>query len=227
MRLVPDGFLTIREAAERLAVGLYSGEPDPPIVEQHKKSGFDVADGAAIDEAIATLWKAVDKGDLQAFVVGPTNPNPLKLTAQMSQGIPALRSARGSDLNFLRSTNPHHASFVKWFGPGLTQVSVVFRAEDISKLPRKFLRKRRRRTASAGARNAGRPSLQAEVKGMIRNIVEERRWSSTQSLKALTRAVNDQGKWQHPVSDETVTRALDALHADSGDRRFERVRRIR
>ena len=86
MRLVPDGFLTIREAAERLAVGLYSGEPDPLLVEQHKKSGFDVADGAAIDEAIATLWKAVDKGDLQAFVVGPTNPNPLKLTAQNVAG---------------------------------------------------------------------------------------------------------------------------------------------
>ncbi|MEJ2374397.1 MAG: hypothetical protein P8Y71_02925 [Pseudolabrys sp.] len=217
-RLVPDGFLTIREAAEKLAVGLYSGEPDRSIVEQHKKSGFDIADGAAVDEAIAELWKAVDKGDLQAFLVGPGNPIPLKLPNRMSQGIPLLRSTRVGDLSFLRPGNPDYAVLVNWFGPDLRQVSVVFAVEDVSKLSRKLLQLRRRRTASATRDNVGRPSRQAEVKSIINDVIQKGRWSYPQSLKALTKTVNDRGKWPNPVSADTVTRALDSLYSQSKSR---------
>lgn len=225
-RLVPDGFLTIREAAEKLTVGLYSGEPDRSIVEQHKKSSFDVADGAAVDEAIAELWKAVDRGDLQAVLVGPGTPKALKLSGRLSQGIPLMRSTRGGGLSFLRPGNPNYAVLVNWFGSNLRQVSVVVAAKDVPKLSRKLLQLRRRRTASAKLGNAGRPSLQAEVKSIINDVIQKRRWSSTQSLKALTKAVNDRGKWLNPVSADTVTRALDSLYSESKDRRFERVRRI-
>ena len=42
-------------------------------------------------------------------------------------------------------------------------------------------------------------------------------------MKALTRDVNRDGQWPKPVSQDTVTRALDLLHERTQDRRFERV----
>src|SRR5450830_1451480 len=90
-RLIPDDFLTIRQTADEFAVAMYSGLTDRPSIKQHRRSGFDVADGAAVEEAISKIWAAVDRGTLQAFVVGPSCWNPLKLSARMSQAIPLLR----------------------------------------------------------------------------------------------------------------------------------------
>jgi hypothetical protein len=226
-RLIPNGFLTIRQAADRFAVALYSGTADRPTIEQQRKSGFDVADGAAIEDAISKIWTAVDRGKLQAFVIGPGRRSPLKLSARMSAGIPLLRSPKGGDFTFLRPSNPHYSQFVQWFGRDLAKVAVVFQDADVSKAARSLLRARRRRTASAKARSAGRPSRMIELKRIIREIIDKRRWSPTQSLKALTRAANQHARCMTLVSDETVTRALDNLHSETGDRRFERLRRFR
>jgi hypothetical protein len=224
-RLIPDGFLTIRQAAETLTVAMYSGEPDRSIVKQLRDSGQDVADGAAIDEAISELWKAVDKEKIQPFVVGPTGGVPLKLSADMSKGIPALRSPRGQDFNLLRPRNPYYKQFVEWFGPDLSTVSVVFRDQEVTRLARNLLGDRRRRMRSAAKNKPGRPSRRAEVQAVIRDLIEERRWSPAQSIKALTKEVNRRGKWVKRVSDDTVIRTLDELHTVTRDRRFERVRR--
>jgi hypothetical protein len=222
-RLIPDNFLTIRQAADEFAVAMYSGLADRPFIEQHRR--FDVADGAAVEEAISKIWAAVDRGTLQAFAVGPSCWNPLKLSARMSQAIPLLRSPRGGDLSFLRPGNPHYNQLAAWLGRDLAKATVVFRVLDITRETRKLLRSRRRRTASTGTTKAGRPSRQIEVKKIIPEVIDKRRWSPTQSLKALTKAVNDRANWQRPVSKDTVTRALSELHSETGDRRFARVHR--
>ncbi|MGB7832956.1 MAG: hypothetical protein WBL84_12160, partial [Xanthobacteraceae bacterium] len=90
-RLVPTGFLTIPQAAERLAVAIFAGMPDRPLVTNLRESGFDVADGAAIDDAVSKIWAAVDRRKAQAFVVGARQQAPLKLSSEMSKGIPGLR----------------------------------------------------------------------------------------------------------------------------------------
>ena len=105
-RLIPKDFWTIREAAERVAVALYSGVPDKPIVKDLRASKLDVVDGAAIDDAISEIWTAVDKSKLEAFVVGAKRTSPLRLSAEDSKRIPALRSPRGGDFSFLRPSNP-------------------------------------------------------------------------------------------------------------------------
>jgi hypothetical protein len=224
-RLIPDGFLMIRQAAERLAVAMYAGQPDPDVVKKLRDEGEDGADGAAIADAIAELWKAVDQRKVQPFVVGPTGGVPLKLSAEMSKGIPVLRSPRGQDLCFLRPRNRHHKQFVEWFGPDLSTVSVVFREEEVTRLGRNLLAKRRRRMRPAGQKKTGRPPL--ELTETISKLIDERRWSSSQSIKALTTEVNRRGKWKKPVSEDTVARVLDKLHETTADRRFERVRRKR
>jgi hypothetical protein len=223
--LIPDGFLTLKQAANKLAVALFAGVPDRSVIEQHKKSGFDVADGAAVEQAISEIWAALDRGKLGAFVVGPRHPSPLRISARMSEGIPLLRSLRGGDFSFLRPRNPYYGQFIERFGRDLTSVLVVLRASEVTSMARSLLGARRRRTPSVRTRNAGRPSRRGEVKREIRAVIDKRQWSPLQSLKALTKTVNVRARWLTPVSDETVARALHELHGETGDRRFERLRR--
>src|SRR5882757_9451772 len=144
-RLIPDGFLTIRQAAERLVVALYSGVPDRSVVKKVRELGLDVADGAALDHAVSEIWAAVDRRKLNLFLVGARRDAPLKFSAEMSKGIPLLRSPRGADFNFLRPANPLYPQFVEWFGSDLSTVTVVFREQEIEELARVLLRARRRR----------------------------------------------------------------------------------
>jgi hypothetical protein len=212
-RLIPDGFLTIRQAAELLAVAMYSGVPDRPIIKQlREKSGFDVADGQAIEDAKSEIWVAVDR-TLQTFAVGAKHQTPLKLSAAMSKEIPGFRSSTGGNFGLLRHSNRNHHQFAEWFGRDLTKVS------------RTLLRTRRRKAMSAGTTKVGRPSHKIEVKRIIRGVIHARKWNPTQSIKKLTQKVNSKGTWLHPLSDDTVARRLDELYSETGARRFQRVRR--
>jgi hypothetical protein len=221
--LIPAGFLTIREAAAELAAAKYAGLPDRPAVKQYRDQGFEVADGLALADATSEIWSAVDKSKLQAFLACPGLGIPLKLPADMSTEIPTLRSPKGGDFTFLRHRNRHHAQFAKWFGPNIRDVSVVFRAEDIKRLSRVLLRTRRRRAASSASRNVGRPSVKADVKGIIRQTIDRGKWSTAQSLKGLAGQVNRRGNLPKLVSEDTVTRALDELYNETRERQFERI----
>ena len=90
--LMPEGFLTVRNAAEKIASALFAGEPDRSSVTQHRAQGFDVADGEAIDDATSKIWSAVDRNKLDALIFNPERPEPIKLPASLSKTIPVLRS---------------------------------------------------------------------------------------------------------------------------------------
>lgn len=225
-RIVPDGFVTISQAVAELAMAMYSGIPDRPIVRDLKEKGYDVADGEARQCANERLWNAVDRGRFEAFVVGPRCSTPFRLSADMTKGIPLLRSARGGDFAFLRPGRGYvYNQLTCWFGTDLSQVLVVFRQRDIYRLARMRVRARRRKASTAKTKDVGRPSLQIVVKPLIREVADKGRWSNEQSHKALTVQVNrllpDSGR----VSQATVTRALDDLYAETRDRRFERLPR--
>jgi hypothetical protein len=138
----------------------------------------------------------------------------------LSKSIPGLRNPRGADFNLLRPRNPLRKQFVEWFGSDLSMIAIVFRETEINRLARTLLRARRRRVAAAAARKTGRPQRRVEVKAKIREVVDQGAWRPTKSIKALTREVNR--RVDKPVSDDTVGRALDDLHRETGDRRFER-----
>jgi hypothetical protein len=58
-KLIPEGFLTLPQAANPLAVALYGGIADRGAVRLLRERGFDLGDGAALDEAVCALWAAV------------------------------------------------------------------------------------------------------------------------------------------------------------------------
>jgi len=223
--LLPQGFLIIAQAAERLSTATSGGAPDTAIITQLRKVGCDVADGTARDDALEALWAAVDRGKVQVFAIGPTGKGPLMISTELSRGVPLLRSPRGGTLGFLRPSSPNFKAFAEWFGPNLSNVSIVFREIEIMRLARDRLRARRRKQSTAGKRRSGRPSQQDGVKKVILQVVDRKTWSSTQSIKGLTRQVNRLGEWMDPVSDETVRRALESLYEETKDRRFERLPR--
>ena len=72
--VLPNGYVTILEAADLLSRAMYAGVPDLAVVSQLRKQGLNVRDGQARHRAIAGIWKAVDEDKLRALAALPTRP---------------------------------------------------------------------------------------------------------------------------------------------------------
>jgi hypothetical protein len=224
--VLPSGYLTILQAADALLPAMCGGAPDFPLVSQLRQKGESVGDRQARGKAIAEIWKAVDAGRLRAMAVGGRPRRIIRLDAAMTMSIPTLRSPRGRGFTSLRQSNPAYHQLASWFGPLVQSVTLAFREKEIRKLESRLIRARRIAQRSVGQKNSrGRPSRITLVQPVIRDLITEGKWDVTQSIKSLTREMNRVGNWPQPVSADTVSRALDLLHDETKDRRFERVRR--
>jgi hypothetical protein len=239
-RLVPVGYLTFREAVIRIEDAMFAGVLDRVVITKHRQSGDDVADGEANQHAVSELWKGVDARKLQPVAFGGYPRRKVKLTAEQTKGIPALR--RCGDFSFLRPRNPLYRQLVAWFGLDLANVTLAFQERELEKFCG-LLRRNRRRTIGSDKIPSGRRSLQVEVVPIIRDLIATEKWTTAQSLKSLTQKVNQKlwttaqssksetqkvnQKLDRPVSEDTVTRRLDQLYEDTGDRSFQRRRRSR
>lgn len=103
---LPNGYLTILQAAEVLSSAMYAGVPDLPVVSQLRKEGLDVKEGRATDRAIAEIWEAVDAGMLRVLAIGGRPRRMIRLDPKLTESIPTLRSPRGRGFTFLRQSNP-------------------------------------------------------------------------------------------------------------------------
>jgi hypothetical protein len=226
--VLPNGYLTILQAADVLSTAMYAGKPDLPIVGQLRKGGLDVKDGEATDEAIEELWKAVDRRALRALAIGGRPRRILRLDPELTKSTPNLRSPRGRGFTSLRQSNPAYHQLASWFGSDLHAVVLAFRETEVQKLARRLMRARRTKLNSDSSKKSqGRPSRQPMISLTVREIIESGKFSLLRGIKALTQVVNRRGKWDPPVSDDTVARALDELHRETQDRRFQRVRKQR
>jgi hypothetical protein len=224
--VLPIGYVTILEAADMLERAMHAGVPDSSTVTTLRLEGLEINDGVARDQAIAELWKAVDKGTLRSMAIGGSPRRVVGLPARFTRSVPTLRSPRGRGFTFLRPSNPatHELSAAL----GFHTATVAFRTTEVKKLARRLMRTRRTSQRTSGQNKThGRPSLIAAVQNVIRDVIERQKWDATATMKALSREVNRAGKWQKPVSQDTVTRALDSLYEQTGNRQFERVREAR
>ncbi len=220
--LVQMGYLSRQEAVDVIARSLVTGMPDQPQVTKLREGGFEVADGVAIDAANAELWRGVDRGKVDVFACG-ANGQRFRMDVGLTEQVPFLRRPRGGGFTFSRPGTSAHDKLVAQFGLNLGSVSLAFSKRDVEKWARSLLRKRRRQ--SVGKPQTGRPSRQAIAKPVIRKLVDEKEWNTTMSLKTLAQQVNRCVDTDKPISEETVTRALDELYEETRDRRFQRIRR--
>jgi hypothetical protein len=226
--VLPIGYVTLLEAAEILLPAMYAGAPDLPIVTSLRQEGIDVNDGSAMDRAVVELWKAVDKDTLRSVAIGGRPRRVVRLDPKFTKAVPTLRSPRGRGFTLLRQSNPAYHELATWFGPLLHRATLAFRVTEVQKLARRLMRARRTAQKKDGQKKPrGRPSRILIVQPTISDLVAQRKWASTMGMKALTREVNRAGKWSQPVSQDTVTRALDLLYEQTHDRGFERVRNTR
>jgi hypothetical protein len=216
------------EAAEMLQPSMFAGIPDQAAVTKLRQIGVNARDGLATDRAIAEIWNAVDSGAVRAMLVGGRPRRIVRLDPAITKQIPILRSPRGRGFTFLRPSNPAFHQLAGWFGPDLSNIILAFREAEIQKLARRLRRTRRRMPVSDNTkRRIGRPSRQAAVEPVIRELVEGGEWNPLMGLKALARAVNRGGNWVKSVSEDTVGRALDQIFEKTQDRRYARARRNR
>jgi hypothetical protein len=220
--LVPMEYLSLREAIDVIVRSLFAGTPDQPHVIKLREQGIDAADGAAIDEANAGLWQGVDTGKVEVFAIG-TNGQLLRIEGSLTEQVPLLRNPRGGDFTYSRPGTSAHAKLVAQFGPNLGSIYLAFREQDIRKWTRSLLRAKRRSASNVGNSPVGRPSRQALVMPVIRKLVSENEWNATMSVKTLTHLVNGNLKPNKPISEDTVTRALERLNQETGDRAFQRI----
>jgi hypothetical protein len=207
---------------------MFAGVPDQGVVIRLRQTGVNVRDGLATDRAIAEIWKAVDSGTVRPMVIGGRPRRIVRLDPAITKQIPTLRGPRGRGFTYLRPSNPAFHQLAGWFGPDLSSITLAFRETEIRKLACRLMRRRRRAAGSNGAKKrSGRPSRQAEVRSVICEIVESRKWNPLMGVKALARFANRVGKWPKPMSEDTVARALDQLHEETQDRRYRRVHRTR
>jgi hypothetical protein len=223
--LVQMGYLSRLEAIDVIVRSLASGSLDQPHVTKLRKEGIDAADGDAIDAANAELWRGVDRGKIEVSACG-ANCQRLRMDVGLTEQVPFLRNPRGGDFTFSRPGTSAHNRLVAQFGPNLGSVSLAFSKRDVEKWAQSLLRKRRRQSASVVRnRRTGRPSRQALAMPVIRKLLDEKEWNATMSLKMLAQKVNRYVDTDKPISEETVTRALDQLYEETGDRQFQRIHR--
>src|SRR5262245_25567810 len=141
--VLPNGYLTILQAADVLLPAMYAGVPDLPVVSRLRDEGLDVGDGQARDRAIEEIWKAVDTDRLRTLAIGGRPLRIVRLDPELTKGIPTLRSPRGRGFTFLRQSNPHYHQLASWFGPLIHAVVLAFRESEIQKLGRSLMRARR------------------------------------------------------------------------------------
>jgi hypothetical protein len=225
--VLPIGYITILEAAEMLLPAMYAGVPDLATVVSLRKKGTDVKDGAAMDRAVAELWKAVDEDSLRPMAIGGRPRRIERLDAAITKQIPTLRNARGRGFTFLRQSNPAYHQLASCFGYDLPWATLAFREAEVHKLARTLIRARRTALRADGRKSRGRPSRQEMIISTVLELVERGKFVPLNGLKALTQLVNRSGKFEPPISEDTVARVLDRLYRETKDRRFQRVRRTR
>jgi hypothetical protein len=224
-RLVPIRFLTFREAVAKIDDAMFAGTPDTQaVLKARQVFGGDVGDLDASRKAAAALWQAVDEGGVRAVGIGKQPFRVMNLPPTILQ-IPALR--RNGDFTYLRARNVAFEEVVRSFGPRpLANITLAFREADVVKLCAK-LRSSRRRAArrSDSTKNVGRPALGPLLRPAIISLIDGKKWSSSESIKQLTRLVSS--KIGRKVSDDSITRELDKLYAKTGERRYARPRKVR
>jgi len=221
--VVPIGYLTFREAAAKIEVAMFAGTPDrAAVVKARERYGGDVGDGAASQKAVNELWAAVDAERVRPVAVGGVPRRLVELNPALTSAIPHLRRTGG--FTFLRPRNAHYQEITGWFGiHQIANITLAFRDNDVGKLCSRLRQARRPKERLSGEKR-GRPSIQASIRACIVELIDQGKWDATRSIKALTRLV---GSKIGTASEDSVTRAVDNLYAETSDRRFSRHRKSR
>ncbi len=231
----PSGYTTISESVNRLEEGMFAQLPRPVLVDEVKKHS-DIGRDASIgfgpwrDQAAKSIRDAAIAGHLMVYCAivdeshgvdeGSVEIVPqeaVKLIIPVHTGLPVhavhvYRFQRGSSVSSRLLTK---------LRKGILLLSrVEFDAwYEAERQKTNWLSQSQSKTAKLGRPRAG-----ELVRGRVRRLVEQNKWSATAPITALQRLLMEL-KPLEIVSDDTLARIVDGLFLHTGDSRFQRPKR--
>ena len=218
---LPRGRITITEAAEIVSGYSRAGTPNPAGVLDVPKGWTHSARRPELTEARVHLREWIASGKLKLRAIGGVHGRDVVIPPLEFTQIPLLKSLAVGDLTGLRPSHPLYPRYQGLFGRDIYRVELGVDERQVHRLARSTVLRLRRRPQSTSRR--GRPSLDSKVDPAIREIVLSRKWTADKTQKELARQLCR--KLKESVSQTTVTRRLDAVFENTGDRRFQRIRR--
>jgi hypothetical protein len=229
--IVPDGFLRLSDAVNRLAQGIWGGMPRPAplraIKPEHKRGGS-LGFGPWKEEAGKLLRTAATEGKLPVYISGvsqPTinnsDPQPVVLpTAVLSRMIPTRGGLSDHPIRISLKIAGGDQKIMKLLQVGL----LLVRAEEFNKWYR--LERAKGKWPSQRSRlkrREGRPSkLTDALKKAIFAAMREQKIS----IAELRRRLVASGRTDVPSLD-TLERMVDQLYRETGEPVLRRTRRFR
>lgn len=235
---IPDGFMRMLDAIDRLTRAMYSGvgRPDPVTAIKRQERRLPVRFGPWKDKAGQLLKAAAVSGALPVYVVGDGRARPEKQAASVA-GVPiqlpkevllrlvtprgyftdrpirpSLKIAGGDQSLFMALSEGwlvlRDSEFDAWFK----------RERAKGKWPSQGSRTRRR---------VGRPTKQSShLRSAIEKFVAAGMWRGRDGISKLHRLLIDEGMLQVP-SEDTLARFVDRLYSETGASALRRQARLR
>jgi hypothetical protein len=223
--IVPEGYITLKNAAHALAEIQYAGTDAHDAVIKVRAAGYDVRFTVEeYEQSAATCWELIDRTHdrkrgmkpVHIWVEQPKTSRMIQIEPGKLAPVPFARSYKVGDLSYLRS-GPLFVQFSHWFDPPFNHVVFMLKVEDLDCLLLNY-RRTVRRKARAGAQRVGRPSDSPAVQEAILEIDGRGKWNARRdSVKALWQLLG-RPPYSLDVSESTVSRALKALVKADHDR---------
>ena len=231
----PSGYVTISESVNRLEKGMFAQLPRPVLVDEVKKHP-DIGRDASIgfgpwrDQAAKSIRDAAIAGHLMVYCAIVDESHGVD-----EGSIEIVPQAAVRLIIPIHSGLPDHAVLV--YRP---QPSSSVSSRLLTKLRKGILllsriefdawyEAERQKTnwlsqSQSKAAKVGRPRAGELIRGRVRRLVEQNKWSATAPITALQRLLME-SKPLEIVSDDTLARIVDGLFLHTGDSRFQRPKR--
>ncbi len=236
--------LLISEATARLKVGIYGGLPEPKPVASIKANIKKGERRPAIEwqpqmeDAVERIHEGIMQGKLSVFVLPvATEDRPHRMPLQVPLDVlTRLITTRGGLPDYTvepmriltsRKPTPSPEPFYTPVAPellaALSTSALYLRHKEFKALYDEARKKGNWPSQRSRFKKSpiGRPSMQSYLQASIAALVNAGEWSAEQnSIANLVELLTSQGV---KASRQTVKRAVEQLHRETGDRRYHRV----
>ncbi len=140
--IVPEGYITLKNAAHTLAEIQYAGMDARDAVIKIRAAEYDVRFTVEeYEQSAATCWELIDRTHdrkrgmkpVHIWVEQPKTSRMIQIEPGKLAAVPFARSYKVGDLSYLRS-GPLFVQFSQWFDPPFHHVVFMLKVEDLDYL---------------------------------------------------------------------------------------------
>jgi len=240
VNLVPEGYLRLSSATNRLADGMWGGlpRPDPVVSIKQSQKKLSVGFGPWREQAAERLTAAATDGEVLVYVVAkPQDRSKRRPQVEIEPVVVPvgvlnrLITSRGGLPDHAIRPSIRTAGGDESLLASLTTGLLVVRTNDFEAWYRSEQAKGRWASQrSRKKRLEGRPTKQTQaLRNAVLGLVHDGKWNGEAGVTVLHRLLVASGRSEVP-SPDTLARLVDKMHSETGEaglRRISRARRTR